>query len=138
MIVRAPGLDKLFLKTNDIIQIHSDTGFEWLGRSDNVINSGGIKIHPESIEEKLVADIEPAFFIGSLPDEQFGNRLILVMEIKQLSGKDLAELKSLIKTIDKNLRPRQLLLIESFVRTANGKIKRAETLERHAEIVALE
>jgi O-succinylbenzoic acid--CoA ligase len=36
--------------TNDIVKLISDTEFVWLGRFDNVINSGGVKINTEQIE----------------------------------------------------------------------------------------
>ena len=40
------------LTTNDIIELHNEKQFSWIGRYDNVINSGGIKIFPEEIEKR--------------------------------------------------------------------------------------
>ena len=48
LVIKSPHLSKQPIVTNDIVKLYSDTEFEWLGRFDNVINSGGVKIFPES------------------------------------------------------------------------------------------
>lgn len=52
LIVSAKHLDIQNLQTNDIIHCISKDSFEFLGRADNIINSGGVKISPEQIEKK--------------------------------------------------------------------------------------
>ena len=47
---------------------------------DNVINSGGIKLIPEQIEEKLAGKIDTRFFIASKEDKELGEKVILVIE----------------------------------------------------------
>ena len=54
--------------------------FDWLGRFDNVINSGGIKLHAEVIEEKLAKVIKNRFFVAGIPDEKLGEMLVLLIE----------------------------------------------------------
>ena len=63
----------------------------FIGRIDNVINSGGIKIHPEELETR-VSNLfhNTRFFFSSLPDELFGERLVLVIE----SQNNISELES--------------------------------------------
>ena len=51
-----------------------------MGRRDNVINSGGIKIFPEVVERKLANHIELPFFVYGIPDKVLGKRLVLVVE----------------------------------------------------------
>src|SRR5690606_39515989 len=75
-------LTKGILVTNDVVKLYSNTSFKWLGRVDNVINSGGIKLFPEQIEEKLKPKITNRFFIASEPDKTLGERVILVLEAK--------------------------------------------------------
>ncbi len=58
----------------------SDTEFEWLGRYDSIINSGGVKLIPERIEEKLSAIIKDRFFVAGIPDEILGEKLVLIIE----------------------------------------------------------
>jgi O-succinylbenzoic acid--CoA ligase len=138
LIVRAPSLGQPNLATNDLVNIISPTQFEWIGRIDNVINSGGIKIYPEEIEQRLLPEIEPAFFIASIPDEKTGEKLVLVMEAETISDSDLTELKQLLQTLDKFQRPKQLLLIKPFIRTETGKIKRMETLQEPFYTIVLQ
>ncbi|NJN77088.1 MAG: AMP-binding protein [Saprospiraceae bacterium] len=53
LIINAPYLSENQIITNDIINLYSKSSFEWLGRFDNVINTGGIKVNPENIEAKI-------------------------------------------------------------------------------------
>jgi len=47
LIIKTPHLSTSIITTSDIIKIIDKQTFKWIGRIDNVINSGGIKIHPE-------------------------------------------------------------------------------------------
>ena len=49
LVIVAPKISKNVIFTNDIVQLISDTQFQWLGRFDTVINSGGVKLYPERI-----------------------------------------------------------------------------------------
>ena len=44
------------LQTNDVVELLDNGRFRWLGRADNAINSGGIKIHPEMLERAIPSD----------------------------------------------------------------------------------
>src|SRR5690606_30000600 len=62
--VKSPmsGVEKV--QTNDLVELKTDKHFVWLGRTDFVINSGGIKLHPELLEQKLEPLVHK-FFPGS-------------------------------------------------------------------------
>jgi O-succinylbenzoic acid--CoA ligase len=47
--------------TNDLVELINDHQFILLGRIDNVVNSGGIKLIPEQIEEKYHMEFIPDF-----------------------------------------------------------------------------
>jgi O-succinylbenzoic acid--CoA ligase len=49
LVINAPKVADKPIITNDIVAIISETTFEFLGRFDSVINSGGIKLIPEQI-----------------------------------------------------------------------------------------
>ena len=66
--------------TNDIVEIHNEKQFKWLGRYDNLINSGGVKLFPEQIETKLASKISNRFFITGLPDAVLGTKVVLIIE----------------------------------------------------------
>ncbi|MDR3267369.1 MAG: AMP-binding protein, partial [Tannerella sp.] len=53
LIIEAPLVSDNILYTNDIAEIFPDGSFNITGRKDNIINSGGIKIQPEVVENLL-------------------------------------------------------------------------------------
>ena len=72
------------LKTTDIVRLIDTQTFEWLGRADFAINSGGIKIHPEQIEKELSQLISGPFFIAGEPDDTFGEICIIVLDERRI------------------------------------------------------
>jgi O-succinylbenzoic acid--CoA ligase len=75
------------LLTNDRIELGPDGSFRWLGRLDNVINSGGFKVQAEKVE-KALEQLLPQypllagrrFFVGPLPDQQWTQVVVVVIE----------------------------------------------------------
>ncbi|TXD46554.1 AMP-binding protein [Polaribacter sp. IC073] len=118
--------------TNDVVKLISDTQFEWLGRFDNVINSGGIKLHPEKIEEKLAKIIAHRFFVAGISDEVLGDKLVLIIELEDSKSnyKSLLvdEIKGL-KSLSKFERPKEIYFTSNFVETKTKKIQRKQTLD---------
>jgi len=126
--INAPDLGVENLQTNDQVEIYEDGSFKWLGRKDFVINSGGVKIHPEVIEDKLESLIQQPFFVIGLPDDTFGEKLILCIE------GDSSILKSELETcLNKFYIPKYVYFFDEFSRTASGKINRLKTIERIAD-----
>ena len=85
LVIDAPDVASERVITNDLVKIISPTQFQWLGRFDNVINSGGVKIIPEEVERTLSQFLNQRFFVSSWPDEKLGNRLILLIEDSDFS-----------------------------------------------------
>lgn len=110
--------------TNDIVKLISDTQFVWLGRIDNVINSGGIKILPEQVENKLSTLIPRRYFVTGVPDDTLGERVVLYVE-----GAPLEMDHSLFDVLDKYEKPKEIVFIPKFKETATGKIMREESKE---------
>ncbi len=108
---------------NDIIEFTSTKKFKWIGRSDFVINSGGIKINPEEIESKLSTLIDRNFIISYIDDEALGNKVILVIEGLPFDlDIDFSELERFQK-------PKEVFFLENFVFTPSQKIDRFKTRE---------
>ena len=134
LVIKAPRVSNEIIFTNDIVNLISDTKFEWLGRFDNVINSGGIKLHPEKIEEELSKIITTLFFVAGIPDEKLGERLVLVLE---LQNHKVSKFESLLLENIKNLtslskfeKPKEIYFVDEFVQTETGKIQRKKTLHK--------
>ena len=127
LVINAPKIADETVVTNDVIDLVSETEFKWLGRFDNVINSGGIKLSPEQIESKLSNSIDQPFFIASLPDTKLGEQLVLVLE-GTVKEKDVLQKIASSTLLSKYEVPRQIKTIPVFLRTDSGKVKRKETM----------
>jgi len=125
LVIKALLLNENDIVTNDIVKIHSTTEFEWLGRYDSIINSGGIKILPEQVEAKLATVIKTKFFISSQPDELLENKVILIVEGKE-NSLDLASLKPFLTKYE---MPKAIYYTPKFVVTDTKKIQRQKTLD---------
>ena len=133
--VQSPMSGHAKLATLDRIELRSKSSFVWLGRADFVLNSGGIKLFPEQLENKISALMSdsypgvPYFFYGEA-DERLGQRLVLFVEGKQ-SEVTLevleVELKNLLGKFE---IPKQIYLLPRFKYTPSGKINRPETAKR--------
>lgn len=116
-----------WIKTNDIVQILNDNEFIFLGRKDDIINSGGIKILPQEIEENIKKNSKYIFeninlCVSSIQDSKFGEKLVLVIESEEEFPID--NLETLYRGIDKLKRPKELLFVPKIPRTESGKINR--------------
>jgi len=125
LVINAPNISDNPLITNDIVELISEKEFLWLGRFDNVINSGGIKLLPEQIEQKLSSLIPSRFFVSALPDLKLGQKLILVVEGEKIEG-----LQEIISKADleKFELPKEIFYVSAFKDTTNGKIIREKSL----------
>jgi o-succinylbenzoate---CoA ligase len=118
--------------TNDIVEMLDAHAFVWLGRADNVINSGGIKLYPEKIE-KTVAHVftslavNKLFFISGLPDAKLGSQVTLIIE-SQDKIDETALLQELLKQLLKHEVPKTIMYAAAFEMTPTGKINRNATL----------
>ncbi|SIQ76025.1 AMP-binding protein [Maribacter ulvicola] len=127
LVINAPKISDETVVTNDVVELVSKSEFQWLGRFDNVINSGGIKFSPEQIEAKISNILDQPFFITSLPDKKLGEQLVLVIEGKVKENDVLKKITS-SPLLSKYEVPRQIKTIPVFLRTDSGKVKRKETM----------
>lgn len=125
LVIDAPKLSDDTIVTNDLVEIYSDNQFEWIGRFDNMINTGGIKVFPEQIEEKLQDKMDGRqFFIYGIEDDTLGEKIIMVIEG---SEKDVDD--TLFDALDKFEKPKDIFFTRKFKETASGKIHRANTIK---------
>ncbi len=128
------GIDPVI--TNDLVELLSPSTFKWLGRFDNVINTGGVKVSPENVEkifEKLFHKhgIKHRFFVGSKPNQKLGQQVILVIEATTLPDNQQQELiKEASLLLGKYELPKAILFVSPFIETATGKINRSATLSK--------
>lgn len=127
LVIHAPHLGNKAVITNDMVELKDNTTFNWLGRIDNVVNTGGIKVFPEHVEKKLEGLVSNRFFLAGEPDKKLGERLVLFIE----GDVNLAQLENSIKS-HKLLKPfeipKAIKKIKAFKETKSGKIHRKKTL----------
>jgi O-succinylbenzoic acid--CoA ligase len=134
LVIEAPYLDQPVI-THDLVDLVSPSTFRWKGRHDLVINSGGIKLNPEVIEERLAsilreAGMERRFIVGPMPDSRLGEAVWLWIEGPE-AGIDRGRLMNeLRRGMDRYSVPKGITLISRFAETPTGKIARAETFIR--------
>lgn len=124
LMIEAPRISMHKIITNDLVEITPENQFRWIGRVDNVVNSGGIKLSPESIEAKLTDKIPYRFFIAGVPDEVLGEKLILIVEAEEftLAG-------NVFESLDKYEKPKEVVFMPKFLETESGKIKRKKIIK---------
>jgi O-succinylbenzoic acid--CoA ligase len=138
LIIQGDHLPGREIITNDLVELTDRNKFRWLGRWDNVINTGGLKVIPEKLEaeiEKIFQKLGIAgnFLISSLPDLKLGNRIVLLLE--QKVSEPLLEIlmQEMRERIPKHEVPKEVFSGISFQLANNGKINRTATQRLVAE-----
>ncbi len=139
LVITAPSTNFEEVITNDLVEFMHQNNTKYLrflGRIDNIINSGGVKVQLEKVEkaieifllnteEQFKKYANKAFYCMGLPDETLGQRLVVVFE-GIILPKELE--KSLFEYLAKNLSkyeiPKEIIYKDTFERTETGKIIR--------------
>lgn len=125
LVISAPHLSEVDVVTNDVAELISDMSFVWKGRFDNVINTGGVKVHPEVVEDSLRGMIDRRFYVMAEPDVKFGEIVVLKIEGTPLSDDLLRKLQSdMARRLSKFERPKKILFLAKFRETDSGKVIR--------------
>ncbi|MDM8527155.1 AMP-binding protein [Anaerolineales bacterium HSG24] len=124
------------LVTNDLVELHADGAFRWLGRSDYVINSGGVKVQAETVERAIATLLltyrhgqlaHRRFFVAPLPHAELGQMVVVIMEGAPLSETVEADLRYALleqNMLPKYELPRRFVYLPQFEETSTGKIDR--------------
>ena len=121
------------LITNDIVELLDKTSFRWIGRYDNVINSGGVKIHIEEVENeihKILGDlkINSSFCLLSVPDRKFTNKTVLLIEESNNKIDINGILEDLKRKLPQYHEPKILMQVPELILTKSGKIDRKKNM----------
>lgn len=129
LVIHAPEITSAPVVTNDLVRCLSETQFEWLGRLDHVINSGGIKLQPEQIEKKLLKATDHRFFVIGMPDTVLGQKLVMIVEGHPEPEALMQHIRSL-PSLSAYEVPKEVLNAPAFEQTQSGKVNRRATLEK--------
>lgn len=111
------------LHTTDIVDLESEVRFKWNGRADFVINSGGVKLHPEVIEPKLRAVLNAEIYVKGEQHPELGTQLVGVV----IEGTSIPERQKFLEAgLSTYEIPKVWKEMREFPMTASGKIERKE------------
>ncbi|WP_223649150.1 AMP-binding protein [Hymenobacter psoromatis] len=134
LTVRGDVTDDQLIVTNDRIDLLDKHTFDWLGRADFVINSGGVKVQAEKVEQVLdvalaeLGQLRRAFVAGR-PDERLGQAVTAYVEGEPLPTPLEKRLLALLaERLGKYEVPKSVGYVPAFKTTASGKLDRAATL----------
>lgn len=120
LVINAPAVHEGPLVTNDLAEIDGNR-FRILGRKDNVICSGGIKIQIEEVEALLRPHLSMPFMITKIPDTRLGLQMVLLTE-----DADRRKIEAVCRQVlPRYWQPRQVIYTEKLPLTETGKPARA-------------
>ena len=123
LMIKGTITNHQWLTTHDMVKLKTDNEFEVVGRADLVINSGGFKINPESIESKIQDLVEVPVVIVPKKDQYLGQKVILLVE----SDRNLDIDQTIFEHLHPYEKPKEIHCIPAFKYTKNGKIDRFAT-----------
>lgn len=124
--IEGPHLCAETVVTNDLVTLDEQQCFRFVGRYDNIINSGGVKLVPELIEQKITSLFDERFIISSLSDDRLGQKLVLYVETTEPERYDWSLLQEqLADLLPPFQRPKVLICLPKFAETKSGKVKRS-------------
>jgi O-succinylbenzoic acid--CoA ligase len=127
--IASPSTGNKWIDTNDLVVLNEQLNrFEILGRADNIINSGGVKIQLENVETALSQISGLSLFCFGLPDELLGTKLCCAYE----KVNDIALKRGNLKGKMPNFEiPKQFYALEKFIYTKSGKIDKLKTIDAY-------
>lgn len=138
LTVRGDVTDDQLIVTNDRIELLDKHTFDWLGRVDFVINSGGVKVQAEKVEQVLdvaLAELGQSrrAFVAGQADERLGQAVTAYVEGAALPPPAERRLLALLGArLGKYELPKAVVYVPAFRTTASGKLDRAATLRGSA------
>ena len=129
LTIHAPAVCNQTLITNDIAELQTFktdeneafVRFRIIGRKDNVIDSGGVKIQIEEVERTLKPHLTGDFAITSITDEKFGEAVVLLTTLTDITIVDTI----CKKILPKFWQPRHIFHTDNIPQTETGKPARA-------------
>ncbi len=135
LVVDIPGVTGGPVVSNDLAELTGSRSFRWLGRLDNVIKTGGIKVIPETIEGVVKELTGMEAVVLPVPDRRLGQKLVLVLEgtgqeTKASGPSELMNRDHIAEVLKSKLAaheiPKEIRFLPEFPRNRSMKIDRKE------------
>ena len=105
-----------------------DGGYVYLvGRTDEMINSGGFNIAPREVERVMLEHpgVADCAVVG-MPDERWGSAVYAIVRSEE--GMDLTQLSQFARSRLGFRAPKRILVVPAIPTNAYGKVDRAQVL----------
>ena len=122
----------------DLATVEADGAIRFLGRGAGVINTGGEKVHPQEVEDILLAypGVTDASVVG-VPDDTWGERLVAVVATAN-TALTADELRTAVRRRLAGYKvPRAVILLPALPRTPTGKLELARVRAIAADAVSV-
>lgn len=134
--IRAAATDFVTIQTNDVVELLDANRFRLLGRADSIINTGGVKVQPETVEKAVgewLAErrLSVRQFVAGLPEARLGQQVTLFIEDRPWPEATTESLKNFLRSqLSAFACPREIIFVSQFRQTPTGKIDRRATIEQ--------
>lgn len=120
LVIDAPHLCPERLVTRDVVEMEPGSRrFKVLGRIDNVIITGGVKIHIEQVEQTLAPHVSLPFLITKCPDARFGEIVVMLL---QGTADDIPAVRAACDShLTHYARPKRIIPVDVLPMTPTGK-----------------
>ena len=123
LVINAPAVCAEVLHTHDIAVVDNAEGnirFRIVGRIDNVVCSGGVKIQMEEVEQALAPHLAAPFFMAKRPSKKYGEEMVMLTE-----DEDKERIMAVChEVLPKYWQPKEIIAVEKLPMTETGKPKR--------------
>jgi o-succinylbenzoate---CoA ligase len=124
-----------WLQTNDIVELINNRQFNFIGRADFSINSGGVKVQVEPVEKIIETFLQQMqlsvpCFIAGIADESLGEKIVLFIESNMLTDDTKMQLLHALKELLPKYHAPKEIRTAVFAYTSSGKINRKETIKK--------
>ena len=123
LLICAPVTENKWIETRDVVELVASGQFVLKGRLDRVINSGGLKLQPEKIEQVYRSLTPLPLFVAGIPDAFWGSKLVLFLESSIPFSFSVEP--GLLSSAE---IPKEIICLPSFIKTASAKIDTAKTV----------
>lgn len=130
--IRADVTRHEWLQTTDRAELLDGRRFRWLGRLDDVINSGGVKVDARRVQQAVevaaaTLGLRHEALVVGLPDEKYGERVVAVLAGEPLPESTLAALHTqLAEALSRYELPKEIQIVPEWPRLASGKVDRQQ------------
>lgn len=124
--IHAPAISSTRIQTQDIVDLFPDNRFVIKGRKNNIINSGGIKIQIETVEQILSGLLSSPFAVTAAPDPGLGEQVVLLTENRE---EVIRHRKEIVSSLPRYHAPRQIIPVDHIPKAGNRKIDRCRCQE---------